>query len=121
MVYESNEIRELLDKDIEALYFDIGEQLSHSEAFLVPLSPKNYVKASRIWMEEKIGDFRELICPSQIVQAVLVDQDNQDLEALVLAIADLVAGVCLGVSPVTVSVLLVKIGLKKLCSESSNE
>jgi hypothetical protein len=50
-----------------------------------------------------------------------LDQDNQDLEALVLAIADLVAGVCLGVSPVTVSVLLVKIGLKKLCSESSSE
>jgi hypothetical protein len=65
-----------------------------------------------LWIQDHSDAIKDIICESSVVKKLV---DDADQFQLVIAIADLVSALCIGVSPITVSAIIVKIGLKKVC------
>ncbi|HKP51927.1 MAG TPA: hypothetical protein VJ183_04660 [Chloroflexia bacterium] len=108
-------IQELLNKDVEELYIWLGRELYGTPAF--PPSPRQLSQLAHSWMEKKGDDLRALICNDKnVVQLCNAETDGYDPE-LVTAVADLIASLVIGVSPFTVSVLLIKVGLRRFCAD----
>ena len=73
---------------------------------------------ARDWLGGKREEIAERVCPNDLVRTLWSrDQKVQDRVTLALAVADLIAGLVIGMSPITVSVLLVKEGLRILCEQ----
>lgn len=92
----------------------IGQQLAVQERGMLPKSREDLLKDAREWMEGHLSDFERMICSSEKVRKLAAESEGPTLAS---AIADLILGVCIGVSPVTVSYLLLKYGIFRLCKQ----
>ena len=99
--------------EIEELLASIGSDLSVHQA--LPLNKKQLVEKGRRWFEANLKKFRATICNSVAAEHII---NASDEATLIASISDLIAGLCVGVSPVTVATILVKLGLKNLCNHS---
>ncbi|MDE3089664.1 MAG: hypothetical protein KGJ80_09835 [Chloroflexota bacterium] len=111
-------IASLLAKDPEQLYAEIGKELYGSTAF--PPPSRQLVQLARGWLQNKRAAITEKVCSDRTVRLLTSGAPkSQDQITLVTAIADLIASIVVGVSPITVAVLLVREGLKALCEGKS--
>ncbi len=109
---------DLLSFSEDDLLASIGESLVGRSA--LPRSRAELIALGRAWLQANLNKIRELVCPHA---PQLLKETN--LEKLVTTIADMLAAVFYSVAPVTVAVLIVRVGVEKLCmpgpaSESSD-
>jgi hypothetical protein len=108
---EQDRIRELLALDEDELLVDLADKVVIGVG---PLDPARKRTVARAWLEAQVDRLRDAICSDPGVQA-LRKNDQRDLLDLAVAVTDLVAGIVGAVPAATVSVLLVRQGLERLC------
>lgn len=101
---------DLLEYSEEDLFAVIGHSVSPSKN-LIPDIPA-LVKAGRAWFDAQKDDLRTRICIEDVRR--LGDSANDDV-ALIVAMADLIAAITGHVSPFTVSVIILRVGLRNFC------
>jgi hypothetical protein len=104
-------INELDNRSIDDLLELVGTELMGRNAAADPKS--QVIDRARRWLRQKLATLHPAICGSEVVKQVL---ESSDRVALITAVADVIAGLIVGVSPVTVAAILTKLGLKRLCS-----
>ena len=110
------EIKELLGETEAELLQKIGMELIGKPA--VPPSSEELEAEGRGWLRVHWNMLAEAICINNTVITIMnmpksLERDVQ----LVAAIGDLIFGIIVGVSPWTLSVLLVQTGVDKLCAK----
>lgn len=103
---------ELISLQEDELLEELGSELSAHQA--IPRSPYELRTIAQIWLRNNIKQFRDTLCRSERIYS-MVERDT-DIKEIVLAVCDLLISLQFGVSPLTVSVLIVKSSLKKLCN-----
>jgi len=107
-------IQTMLNEDIDKLYIEIGTQVS--PAAIMPRPTQKIIEIGKEWLSQKKASFKQVICENeQVINLMQNEHSNDKKILLVTAIADLISGICIGVSPFTVSVLLVQLGIDTLC------
>lgn len=91
------------------LYESLGKHLTMRQAF--PLTKPQQVERGKQWFTAKLTTLRTNICP-KVPQILTKDSDEK---TLILSIGDIIATVVIGVPPLVVSALIVKIGVKTFC------
>ncbi|MCP4605677.1 MAG: hypothetical protein GY847_35020 [Proteobacteria bacterium] len=109
-VHNSRMLKELLDQDLDSLYSILGKGLVGS--YVRQPSFTELIQIGQIWIESNITTLKEKICGNRKIRQLSREPDDLILAA---AISDLIASVCIGVPPATVSVLLVKRGIEAIC------
>jgi hypothetical protein len=102
------------DKTEAELFLDIGSELSAGETYLRPPSLGELTTKGRVWFQMHVDELRLSVCRDEVLASL-----NSDEAILVSSVADLISGVCVGVSPATVALLIAKRGLKSFCHTSS--
>lgn len=109
----NSDINRLKDLSADELFFELGGSLIGRQAAPVPEDEQR--STGRRWFEAKRELLQSIICNSEKVR-----RQHERLAAegttVIAAIADLVSGVCVGVSPFVVSALVVKHGLDSFCA-----
>ena len=111
------EIQALKSKSIEELYKLIGEQLLSETLGIDEFSDEETKEEAVDWENQQRVNLRKSICGSDPYRAYIENPEGWDWVMIVTALADLIAGVVVGVSPLTVAALILKKGLDKLCAE----
>jgi hypothetical protein len=109
-------ITELLGKSESELLQEIGQELMGKSA--APPSNEELEAEGRGWLRVRWNTLAVTICSNNTVQFIMNMQESLERDVqLVTAIADLISGLSLGISPWTLSVLLVQTGIEKLCAK----
>ena len=115
--FEPN-VGSLLSADEDDLYVQLGRELQGTPAF--PPSRQQLRELARGWLGGKRKAIAAKVCSDDTVKRVATEDLSDQRVALVLAVADLISSLTLGVSPIIVSVLLVREGLTSLCADKWN-
>jgi len=99
---------DLLTLSDDDLLASIGESLVGRSA--LPRSRAELIALGRAWFQANLNKIRDVVCPHA---PQLLKETN--LEKLVTVIADMLAAAFFSVAPVTVAMLVVRVGLEKLC------
>lgn len=106
------EILSNLSLNEEELFQQIGTEFSSSDAF--PPSKQDLIKVGKRWWTHNKERLVTSLCSSEVIKTTF---DSGDELALASAILDLISGLITGVSPITVAVLVMKLGLEKICKQ----
>ncbi len=104
------EASELMILNFEELLEKLGDEISGDNFF--PLSKNQKIKEAKKWLDKKLPLLKQEICNNQTLKDIL----NGDEIVLAALTADVIATKWHLNSPVTIAVLVVKIGLKKICN-----
>ena len=104
---------DLLTKSEEDLFRLIGGELQDHLA--MPKLPRELVADGKKWFQSRTADLRALLCGNKHLRSL--DQPSELRDATLL-VADVISAHFSGVSPLFVSCLVVKIGIRNICSES---
>ena len=96
------------------LWILLGRQLSVAERKAIPESPEALMKRAQQWFDGKRSELHDAICSNPQVRVL---HERDDVGPLVAAISDLIAGFCIGVSPITVAYLSIRLGIDRLCRD----
>lgn len=109
------EIRNLLEKDTNELLAIIGAEVGQRG---FGLGDHDDESKGSDWLDENLEELKSRVCGSRL--AALAKDPNGGWDKVILAagIADLISGICTGVSPATVAALLLKMGLTSICGEA---
>ncbi len=102
-----------LDKSLENLYLELGQQLLGLSS--LPTSKDTFIRAAQKWMIESRKVLAEKICRNATILAIVKSDQEQNKGILFASLADFLSSIITGVSPFTVSALLIKEGLDSLC------
>lgn len=89
----------------------LGKALSHRQA--MPLTPKQLRMIAERWLKGNKELIEKKICLSEKIYSLVKSQT--DSKELIIAVCDLIISLQFGVSPLLVSILLVKGGINKIC------
>jgi hypothetical protein len=103
---------QLLQLTEDELFESLGRHLTARQAF--PLTKSQMVERGQQWFKAKMALFRTYICP-KVPQILAQDSDEK---TVILSIADIIANAVIGVPPLMVAALIVKIGVKTFCQGS---
>lgn len=108
-----NKLEGLSENDLLEL---IGADIAKSEKNMavLPLSKEKLVAIGKEWYALNREALRNILCANESVRSAFAD-DRTKIRDIVLLLCDVVAGHCVGVSPIYVSYLVVKLGLDSLC------
>src|SRR5581483_4740967 len=99
-------IDDLFSQDTDNLYAEVGRQLAGEQLFTLP--PGRLIEIAQRWLNDKRSQITEKVCPSDVVMLLTSEEPTtQNRVLLVTSVADLISSLVFGVSPVTVSVLLI--------------
>jgi hypothetical protein len=76
--------------------------------------PIDSIRRGREIFENLIGRLRPRICSNR---TILIAVEREDEVALVAGVVDCISGAVTGISPVTIAVLFVRYGVKRLCED----
>lgn len=111
-------IEESLGLSDDELYLEIGMAMSRKG--ILEKSRKELIEDAKGWLKMKHQSLQSSICGSSKIKALLDGpQDKQSDVETVAAVADLIAGIMLGISPIWPAVLIVRRGLRTFCSNDS--
>lgn len=94
------------------LFLAVGSQLAEGEKFMKPPSVSELILKGKVWFDLHVDRFQSAVCQEKVRKLLQGDE-----AVLITAIADLIAGIFTGVSPVTVSLLICKKGVSSFCPE----
>lgn len=107
-------LQHLLELPTDKLFERLGTELSESEIGLSFPSLREKKDYAKKWFVDRIELFRKGVCNNEELKKTV--SANFDEIEIISAIADLISSYCVNSSPFTVSVLLYKYGILKLCS-----
>lgn len=115
---EREKIATLMKLSLDELYIQIGAEYIGLGA--MPRSLKDLAQIGKLWLESKKSELIEILCNNEQLNSLLKSEPKRlkDRIVLVAAVADLLSSIITGVSPITVSVLLIKAGLEDLCENT---
>lgn len=118
MNIDGSEMSRLLSLSQDELLEEIGEELIRKRlrARLEPRKTETAMQRGQEWFEANIGHLERAVCFEPAVRRMV--ENPSDNQVLVAALLDLISSIVVGVSPVTVAVLLVKRGVHTLCRDS---
>lgn len=109
------EIKKLLKLDKNELYARLGHELIGPNNILTNI--KENEKLGESWFIRNKEKLKSKVCNNQVVLSAFKLKQNQTELQIALAILDLISNLIIGVSPVTVAVLIVKEGLNSFCKK----
>jgi len=112
MIYDEETIKVKLELSEDELLIEIGRSVYKSA-----IQP-NYKFRGEEFISNITENFRDDVCTDPRIQTILKDEDAYEMVMIVSALIDCIGGMLVGVSPVTVCVMLAKRGLKSICKES---
>lgn len=112
-----NEIRRLMDLNLDELREDLGRQIASNLKLSMPLSYNRLVELSNNWINEQRKNLASYICSDQEVRSLSGSPSTERRIMLASAIADLISSILVGISPITVAVLIVKEGIETFCKD----
>lgn len=104
-----------MSKEVDELYLELGKQLASSAQRVIPLPPFRYIQVAKQWLSDHKREIKERVCADSSIKALLSNNRIGDRLVVAAAVCDLISSITVGLSPVTVAVLLVKEGLRTLC------
>jgi len=109
---DDHALQHLLALTEDELYQEVGSHLYGQPAFGTPA--RQLIELGKRWSSKQLAD---LVCGNQQLQT-LARQDipTQELVLAIAAVIDIVAHMLDGVPATTAAVLVVRIGLHKLCA-----
>ena len=113
-----SDIQTLLSLPDDELLAQLGEELWKQSAHAAPATPQGLRAEARAWLKANLPKAREAVCGSSIAAAF---RENRDVIALAGAMADLFAASLGFPAPSVVAILVVRIGLDRLCGEREPE
>lgn len=116
----SQSLDQLIELEEEDLLEKLGTELVGFQA--VPLTAKQLRQLAQNWFRANSQKISDQICTSKKIYSLA--NGSRKSKELVLAICDLIISIQFGVSPLLVAVLVVKVGLDKICQSywsDSNE
>lgn len=120
MKEERKEIDRLMKLGADELYVLIGNRLIGLGA--MPRPKKEVGKIGKLWLENRKSKLVDALCQNERIKA-LIAKGNEKLKnriVLVAVVADCLSAMITSVSPITVSVLLVREGLEALCEKHNS-
>lgn len=115
------DIDTLFKKNENELLFELGKNLisEPEEKQIIPDVGK-YINTANSWISENKNKLSSVVCELEIIKKICCndEQEKNKIEAAT-ALADLLAGLLIGIPPFTVSVLIVKYYAKKWCKNLS--
>ena len=94
------------------LFARLGADLAGPQA--LPLTPGELAERGRRWLLAQQAFLETQVCSSESIKKFTLE--TSDNSAIAVELAKLLASLLLPVNPVTLAVLLIKKGLKTLCS-----
>lgn len=107
-----NDIKNLFALSEREILIAIGNDILAEESRFLPPSTQKAIQKAMNWLEENYELLQAATCGNTYVWKYYTD--NEDI-MLAAAIADLISGICLNLSPFSVAVLLVKKGIGEFC------
>jgi hypothetical protein len=118
MQLSEHELSSLLALSEDDLYLEIDRQLM-PPGFRIDLRGIDVkVESGKSWFEEWRTRIRDRICTPTARASLDRAIEAPGSGTLLIAIADMIAGIVVGVSPVTVAALVVKLGLGRFCGQA---
>ena len=108
-----NEYKLNIDSSLNEILINIGNEISGLNAF--PKSKEDFLNIGKKWLELNKQKLKERLCGNHQLQEILKSKE-EDVE-VASAIADIISSLAISIPPFTVSLLVLKYGLGKLCSE----
>ena len=105
------EIVSTLSLKEEEIFEKIGIEASSVQGAFPPSKQELIAIGKRWWTYHK-EQLTNSICDSEAVKKAY---NSSDELAVLAAVLDLISGIAIGISPITVAVLLVKLGIDKTC------
>lgn len=112
-VLSPKDAQRLLSLDDDALYTDLGVSLQAGTLGADEIPPEESKQIGARWLQKHLESLRSAVCSDARIRQVV--ETHGDLVTLAMAVADVITSLCVGVSVGTVSCILVKIGLARLC------
>lgn len=114
-----NEIERKLQLNEYDLLFELGNYISGKQ--ILPKSRDEVIGFAKAWLSRHRNQIRLVVCKDEKIKKYLNKKKNIESNIeIAAAIADLIGGIIVGISPITVAVLVIKRGLKYLCEQSDN-
>jgi hypothetical protein len=105
------DIERMLDTDVHDLYAELARPLKGA-------GPRDLARRGAEIYQNLKAELRQIVCGSKTVVAFYDSKNaSPDSVALIGAVADCISGYVTGISPVVVSVLLVREGLHLYCKD----
>lgn len=100
--------------DKNELYSELGFEVTNS---MFNKDPEKLIAIGKEWFDSKFKLFKFQLCEDAKIKILISKEQNvQNRINLILAISDYLISLKLGVSPISVSVLIVKEGVSKICA-----
>jgi hypothetical protein len=113
-----NDVQMLFTLPDDELLERLGEELWGQSTHATPATPQGLRAEARAWLKANLPKAREAVCSSSIAAAF---RENRNEIALAGGIADLFAASLGFPAPSVVAILIVRIGLDRLCGEREPE
>lgn len=110
------EILSTLSLTEEEMFEKIGIEISSGQDAFPP-EKQELIRTGKRWWTHRKEHLLNSVCSSDVIKSIF---ESGDELALVVAVLDLISGIVTGVSPATVAVLIVKLGLEKACESMWN-
>jgi hypothetical protein len=115
MTKETDSIDLVLKCKDEELYAAIGFSLLKTKMGVSPLSQSELAGKGKDWFNSRVSTFKSFVCENDEFQERIKSIDQSDEAKLCLMLADIIAQSCVGVPPVCISALILKVGLTRFC------
>ncbi len=109
---ETYQVEGLLALSERDLLIMIGSDVASEESRFFPPDSGELIKKATEWLNTKHAHLQSVVCSNNVVISFY---KKDDLVALIVAIADLIASLCVNVSPFSVAALITKKGVSVLC------
>lgn len=106
------DINEVENQTIEQLYKQIGISLHTGVGFL-GFDENEYIKLGKEWFKENQEKIQNILCTEEKLELLNPNTNNKQLIYLVM---DTLSSISMNIPVLTLSALIVKIGLQKFCS-----
>lgn len=70
------------------------------------------------WLADNAAQLQKAVCGPATARLRNLEGTSRDAAALIIGVADLIADAVVGISPLTVAAILVKIGLDRFCNNA---
>jgi|WetSurMetagenome_2_1015567.scaffolds.fasta_scaffold422624_1 hypothetical protein len=117
--WNEDDAKKMLILDESQLLVCLGKQISSSRVRMIPLTQNKAMEYGRLWFDSKTDEIRNIICGNKQIRQLIINPGED--QVLLFLIADLIANLCTGVSPITVAALCIRKGIKGLCSSNWSE
>jgi hypothetical protein len=119
MAVDEKSAQELLALDLDDLYAELGDLLLLSEAGIEGedfAGVKDAIWRARIWIQRKLEEIQEAVCDEDVWPVYREKLESGGIEAAVLFIDTCLEEHFRGFPVLTLSTLLVKEGLDRVCA-----